>query len=236
MFDNEPFRRFLKKTGKKEHVIDELVRQVEYFEQHLAAERGIGLDAACSQDLLDYIGVLEKRKPGSSRNDIRALALYYKSTGNNALASLASEQREAGIAKGRSSFPLRDFLGVDPQVVQKLADFGIVNAEQMLARGATPELRAALVQEAGISEAQVLELVKLSDLSRLPGVKAIRARLYYDAGVDTVEKLAGYEPEALLKLTADFVERTHFDGIAPLPKEVQSTIETARGLPRIVRY
>jgi predicted RecB family nuclease len=82
----------------------------------------------------------------------------------------------------------------------------------------------------------VLELVKLSDLSRLPGVKGIRARLYYDAGVDTVEKLAAWEPEALLSLTQEFVQRTQFEGIAPLPKEVSSTIANARKLPKVVEW
>jgi hypothetical protein len=76
----------------------------------------------------------------------------------------------------------------------------------------------------------------LSDLARLPGVKGIRARLYYDAGVDCVEKMAACETEALLALTAEFVERTGFNGIAPLPKEVASTIANAKRLPRVVEY
>ena len=40
---------------------------------------------------------------------------------------------------------------------------------------------------------------------------------------------------ALAKVQVDSY-RTHFDGIAPLPKEVQSTIATARKLPKIVEY
>jgi predicted RecB family nuclease len=50
-----------------------------------------------------------------------------------------------------------------------------------------------LATQTGIPVEVVLELVKLSDLARLPGVKGIRARLYYDAGVDTVENLASFE-------------------------------------------
>jgi hypothetical protein len=34
----------------------------------------------------------------------------------------------------------------------------------------------------------------------------------------------------------DFVERTGFDGIAPLPKEAEYTIESARKLPKIIEY
>ncbi len=106
----------------------------------------------------------------------------------------------------------------------------------MLSAGRTIEARASIARQAGIPEEVVLELVKLSDLARLPGVKGIRARLYYDAGVDCVEKLAQYEPEALLALTTAFVHKAGFDGIAPLPKEVSSTIANALKLPSLVEW
>jgi len=127
-------------------------------------------------------------------------------------------------------------MGVDPDQVAKLESAGIKNTNQMLSAGKTPESREGLATQAGLPEEVVLELVKLSDLARLPGVKGIRARLYVDAGVDTVEKLAAYEPEALLTMMTDFVQRTGFPGIAPLPKEVSSTITNARRLPKLVEW
>jgi len=63
-----------------------------------------------------------------------------------------------------------------------------------------------------------VEIVKLSDLARIPGVKGVRARLYHDAGLDTVEKIAETPPEKILEITQEFVKETEFDGIAPLPK------------------
>jgi hypothetical protein len=62
------------------------------------------------------------------------------------------------------------------------------------------------------------------------------AHLYYDAGVDTLEKMAQWEPEDLREMLIEFVERTGFDGIAPLPKEIQFTVTTASKLPQIVQY
>jgi predicted RecB family nuclease len=138
--------------------------------------------------------------------------------------------------KRKNPFKLRDFRGLDPAYVDALEDLGIKTAEKLLAVGATPAQRARLAQEASIPAATVLEMVKLSDLARLPGVKGVRARLYYDAGIDSVEEMAGQEPESLLRLTAEFVERTGFDGIPPLPKEASSTIANARNLPRVVSY
>jgi len=138
------------------------------------------------------------------------------------------------LAKTQNPFLLKKFRGVNPEYIAKLEEIGIKNAGQILIAGQTPEKRKSLAKKAGIPEEAILELVKLSDLARLPGVKGIRARLYYDAGVDCVEKLAAWEPDALLRMMAGFVERTGFEGIAPLPKEVGSTIANARELPAIV--
>jgi hypothetical protein len=82
----------------------------------------------------------------------------------------------------------------------------------------------------------ILKLVKLSDLSRLEGVKGVRARLYYKAGLDTPEKFIQWKPEALRQMLVRYVEQSGFKGIAPLPKEISSTITRARQLPKIVRY
>jgi hypothetical protein len=138
--------------------------------------------------------------------------------------------------KKQNLFKLRDFRGIKPEIIAKLASLGIKNTGQMLSAGQTLEDRISLSTQAGISHEEVLEVVKLCDLSRLPGVKGIRARLYYDAGVDTVEKLAAYEPAILLTKTSEFVERSGFEGTAPLPKEVCSTIANAAKLPKVVTW
>ncbi len=104
----------------------------------------------------------------------------------------------------------------------------------MLKAGATPESRKEIAEQTKIPEDAVLELVKLSDLARIPGIKGIRARLYHDAGFDTVDKLAHSQVGEVLKVTQDFVSRTGFDGIAPLPAEVTFSIKTAQNLPIIV--
>ncbi len=85
------------------------------------------------------------------------------------------------------------------------------------------------------AEASILELVHLSDLARLPGVKGIRARLYHDAGIESVAGLGAWEPEALLSMLRDWVTRTGFPGTAPLPREVRFTIAKAKSLPVVVK-
>lgn len=136
--------------------------------------------------------------------------------------------------KKRNPFKLREFRGVSPEYITRLAALGIKTSDQMLAEGSTGPQRAALANESGIPESAILELVKLSDLARLPGVKGIRARLYYSAGVDSVVKMAAWEPEALRQMVTAYIEETGFDGLPPLPKEVSSTVANAQKLPQVV--
>ncbi|MBK8902592.1 MAG: DUF4332 domain-containing protein [Anaerolineaceae bacterium] len=232
---SEPtFEQFLRKRGKKAHVVAELTAQVRQFKAYLAEEKELA--TAVPQDLLDYADELDTRQPGSSGKSVRGLILYYHFTGQTDLAETAHHIREQMTAKTRRIFPLKEFRGVDPDCLAKLASRGIVDVQQMLANGATPEARQQLAAVTAVPPQTILELVKLSDLSRLSGLKGIRARLYYDAGADTVAKIAAWEPEALRQMLADFVTRTGFDGIAPLPKEVQSVVHSARSLPEVVQY
>jgi hypothetical protein len=87
-----------------------------------------------------------------------------------------------------------------------------------------------LSTRAGIPEQAVLELLMLSDLACLPGVNGIRAHLYYTPGVDSVEMLASFEPQALPAFTLEFVQQTWREGIPPLPKQICSPIAHARAL------
>ena len=148
------------------------------------------------------------------------------------MSSLAEELREQRIEG--PPFSLKDFRGVDPDHVKKLAREGIVNVRQMLKSGATPKARQRLAERTGIPVENILDFVKLSDLARIQGVKGVHARLYLDAGVDTIGKLAQWDPVEFRQMIVGFVERTGFDGIPTLPAEAVSAVRKARRLPIIV--
>lgn len=230
--DESQFHQFLAKAGKKPHVVDGLVRQARAFEAYLSS-RGRSLDAASAQDIHDYVATLPERE---AKIRLRGVALYFRFAGNTPLARLASDLRQQRIAATRRSFRLRDFRGVPADDIARLKAAGIVTVEDMLAAGKTAQSRQELAARTAVPPQVILELVKLSDLARIPGVKAVRARLYYDAGLDTPQKLAQWEPEALRQMLVDFVQRTGFDGIAPLPKEIASTIATANDLTPVAEY
>jgi hypothetical protein len=234
--DLEGFRKQLKKRGKKEHVVEELVQQVIRWQIFLTEECGGTVETSTETDFHAYRMQLEAKFPGRSGNAIRGIAMAYSYLGNQTMAELVSAQREKSISQKRKVFPLKDFRGIDPVALDRLAALGITDVEQMLVAGRTPADRRSLAERSGVDDVVILELVKLSDLSRLSGVKGIRARLYLDAGVDTVEKMAAQHPDDFLAKMQQYVQHSGFDGIPPLPKEIQSTIQTATKLEKVVEY
>jgi hypothetical protein len=234
--DVEAFRAHVKRSGKKPHVVEKLVGDVRRFDEFMRERGSRGVDGATSEDLQAYAAALEEAKRGSAKIGIRGVALYYQSIGNREMVAVAFSIREQGTAKDRKAFALGEFRGVDQDHVAKLKANGIADVHQMLEAGSTPQAREELATKTGVPLDAITELVKLSDLARIPGVKGVRARLYYDAGLDTLDGLAELEPQMLREIAIEFVERTGFDGVPTLRKEAEFTVEKARQLPRIVRY
>jgi predicted flap endonuclease-1-like 5' DNA nuclease len=133
-------------------------------------------------------------------------------------------------------YNLKEFLGVNHQHIQALRKEGILTSEHMLKAGRTEKGRRKLAEKTGVPLGSILELVKLADLSRIVGLKKKRARLYYDAGLDTLDKIAKWDSEKMHQMFAEFVERTGFDGSPPPPPETAFSVKMAKYLPRIVEY
>lgn len=234
--DEQDFRSYLKRSGKKPHVIEGLVQQVKLFEGFLSEHGRKGLDSADPDDIRGYAARLEALKPGSSGKGVRGLALYFRHVNSMLLARTASGLREKAVASSRKSFPIQNFGGIPAQYINTLQAAGITTTEQMLEAGKDPASRLDLAGKTGLPLDVIMQVVKLSDLSRIHGIKGVRARLYYDAGVDTLEKMAAQTEEGLSQLTKEFIGRTGFEGIAPLPKEIRFTIEQAKKVTRIVTF
>ena len=62
-----------------------------------------------------------------------------------------------------------------------LTSVGIKNKQQLFARAKTKRDRAELSKLAYVPNAELLELVKLSDLTRINGVGPVFVRLFYEA-------------------------------------------------------
>ena len=106
----------------------------------------------------------------------------------------------------------------------------------MIENGKTPDARKKLARSTGMTVEDILELVKLSDLARITGVKSIRARLYHDVGLDTLDKIAALDAATVREVCTRFVKAASFPGVPPTLKEAAFTVASAKTLPRIVEW
>ena len=231
--DEKDFISFMKKQKKTERTINACIEGVKELEAYLESDQK-ALSSATSKDLESFVQDYAYKKRVSKL--MWALSSYFDFIGNKSLLKTANRIRSGNIRAARRPFKLKDFRGVHPKHIAALASINVNDTEKLLELGRTPKSRATLASESGLQIKVIEELVKLSDLSRIPGVKGIRARLYHDAGFDRLEKIRSVSPEELLRIASEFVMRTGFDGIAPLPKEVQYTIETANKLPDLIEW
>ncbi len=229
----EEFRKELARRGKKPHVVQGLINSVRLFEDYLR-QRGKVLDDAVENDLEDYVASCEAEKQGSTKVRVRGIMLYYDFKANKPMAKLANKLREAQTAKTRKVFQLKDFMGVNLDHIKELSTRGITDVNQMVEAGKMPQLRKELSQKTGIPAEGVLELVKLSNLARSSGLKAVRARLYHDAGFDTWEEISRWDPGRMREKLSEYIKETGFDGIPPTPKEAANAVTTARKMSRII--
>jgi len=229
--DKKAFEKYLKKGGRSPSAVSRCLKLVEQFEIFLV---DISLENARPEDLERFVAGVESQPKGSAKTHLWAISYYYDFSHNDDMSKFASLMRQQRIK--RTPFPLKDFRGVDQDHIAKLSSAGINNVNQMLSAGKTPADRANLAAQTGVPAEAILELVKLSDLARIPGIKVIRARLYVDAGIDSIEKMAQWDAVKFLEHIVEFVARTGFDGIPTLPAEARFSIDYAKKLPKIVEY
>jgi hypothetical protein len=233
--DKDDFERYLKKGGRSKEAIERCISYVtdyEEFLKNLIPPKNI--NDANAENLSEFIGILDQSTKPKSKSYLWALAYYFDYIENQELNLLAKILREERIE--RRPFSLRAFKGINVEFVKDLSAHGIITTDQMLHAGSCPESRRELSSKTGIPEEAILEFVKLSDLARIPGVKGVRARLYYELGIDSVEKMGNLDVEELRNQAIDYVERSNFDGIPPLPAEVEYTIAKAKKLPVVVQF
>ena len=229
------FEQWLKKKGKKPNVINRNLQAVDSFWQFLNLSRNKTPEVATPDDIDAYVDQIEGQKQ-SAKGSLYVLMNYYAYLENPELRNHAAMLRETRTRKSRRVFTLREFIDVDKDTVEKLKKIGICNVEQMLQRGKTVEQRLILAKKLDVSEASILELVKLSDLTRLGYVKAKLTRLYYNASLDSPAKVAAFEPDELHAFFTKFVKETGWDGMVPNPADLVGNIQSARALKDVVTY
>ena len=236
MLQEEDFRKFLKRKGKKPDVVDRNVLAVKKFRSYLLEERKKKLDDATSDDIIAFVETIEKDKKQSAKGSLYVLTNYFKFIDDEKLLHVTINLREERTKKSRRIFPIREFLNINPSYVIKLGEIGIKNVEQMLELGKTVKQREVLSKQLGIPEEKILELVQLSDITRMGYVKVKLSRLYYDSGLDSPLKVAKFEPDELYMHFKKFVEETGWAGMIPNLQDLVGNVKNAKNLKKIVEY
>ncbi len=203
------------------------------FEEYLT-ENEVELDEAMPPDLESFVAAIESEPGATAKLYLWGIRYYYEFIDDPVMVQVAGEMRRERVE--RTPFRLRRFRGVNLQVVERLASVGIRNVDELLAVTRMAAERRELAAKAIVPIESLDELVRLSDLARIGGIKSIRARLYLDAGVGSVADLAGWDPVELVVMLRKHVADNDFDGIAPLPGEARHAVETAKRLRAIVQW
>jgi len=237
--NEEGFRAFLGKQRRSQGTIEQCVRLMGEFEAYLGEHRaGKGLDEAQPEDLEAFVSWKKKQRE-SVNSYLWAIHRYYEYTLNEPMRRLATDRRQQEIDAGRGrrrSLRLKDIQGVDAQDTEKLAAVGIADVEGLLEAGRTKEEREELSRRSGVALDEVLELVKLADLTRIVDIKGLRVRLLYEAGVDTVEKVSQYDPEGLRERVMEVNEQRQMLRRHPTLVETRYWVTQAKALPKVVEY
>jgi predicted flap endonuclease-1-like 5' DNA nuclease len=126
--------------------------------------------------------------------------------------------------------------GVGEVFAQKLAAAGVGSTDALLKMGATPKGRKTIAEKSGISEKLILEWVNHVDLFRVKGVGQEYADLLEEAGVDTIPELALRKPDHLVKKMEEVNTAKKLVRRVPVLSQVESWVEQAKKLPRVVNY
>jgi hypothetical protein len=131
---------------------------------------------------------------------------------------------------------LVDFKGISVETITKLERVGIKNTQTLYVRVINKSARTELAKETGISEAEILELTKLTDLSRIKWAGATFARMLHDIGFDTVKKVAEANYEELhQKIRTLNKDKGYFKGNIGL-NDIRVFVDAAKDVPLDIEY
>lgn len=227
LFDESGFRAYMKKQRKTPNTIESCVENASQLEGYLG-KSGKSASDCKEEDLDEFIASEVDNK--KIAKFIWTLQYYLSFLDNDALLRHVRRVREKHTAKKRRPFEIKDFMGVRSKSIDKLAEQRIETVGDMLKAAKTKKQRTELAKKTAVKAEEILELAKLSNLSQVGGVRSVRARLYYDAGIDTIEKMSNMTGEELRDVISEYIEKTGFDGIPPTPKEAENAVKDAKKL------
>jgi site-specific recombinase XerD len=220
---------FMKQANKPSGTINSYLNSVRMFENFLQTHRkGVQLEKTNPGDLRAFVDWAAANNENAYRH-LWGIKTYYE---YKRLTDMGKSSQELMEFIQNETRKLSEFLKVDKGSVKKLSAIGISTVNQLLRKGSTLEERQELAKSSGAPVDSISELFKLSQLSRLPGLKKVRGRLFYEAGLDSLDSIAALNAEEIHSQLQDYIDRTGFDGIAPTVGEAEVAVTMAQFLPK----
>jgi len=126
--------------------------------------------------------------------------------------------------------------GIGEVYAGKMKEAGIETTEALLEKGSTPKGRQEIAEATGIGHTLILKWVNRADLFRIKGIGEEYSDLLEAAGVDTVPELAQRNPENLFAKLGEVKAAKRLVRKLPALSQVNSWIEQAKALPRVMTY
>jgi predicted flap endonuclease-1-like 5' DNA nuclease len=126
--------------------------------------------------------------------------------------------------------------GITAELVAKLKEQKILNSEQLLNAGCTPERRKALAKLVGADPKDLLELLNRADLDRIKGIGPAYANLLEEVGVDTVKELSKRIPANLRTRMVELNTTKKISARPPTLQQVEAWVAEAKSLPVLLEY
>ncbi len=135
------------------------------------------------------------------------------------------------------AIPIKNLVGMTPEIEAKMKEQGIHTSNQLLDAARTPADRKALAKHSGTSARAILALADRADLARIHGVGGVLADLLeHIKGIKTVSDLAKERPAHLHHLLEDLIEEKKIKlvGRGPSIEMVRDWIKQAKALEKVL--
>lgn len=177
------------------------------------------------KNINDLIQLLKKKDKFAELSKVRCLSGEY--------LSILLRELNSNLPKPTK---IADFFWIPKNTIEKLEKIGIKNTEILYDKVITQSNRRILAESLGIDYQHILELTKLTDLSRIKWVGVTYAHILYTLGVDTVEKVSQADANNLhTRINQIIKENNIFKGQIGF-NDIKILIETAAEIPLEIEY
>ena len=226
---NEEYLHFLKyKKKPSTKTLERYLKDLELLEDYLHKfKENKDIKKTQLEDIEDFINWLKEGEPQSVVSCCKSIGIYFEFLNRYDLKAKAID-----IMWDSTDKPLElwRILGSHGWTAWFLKQKGIENVQRILEYGNTKEKRESLAEVLECPVKEITELTKLAELTRIPGLKRKRARLFYNAGYDTLEKIANSTTQEIIQNLSEYIKKSDFDGWPPGVKEAEEAINIAKHL------